>query len=413
MSIRVLHVADLHYAPKHLDQVDRCFGYAVEHAIEHCADVAVIAGDSFDSTMGIHEPAYAAYLSRIIQLADDMPVVVLQGTFSHDRQGSLEPLKRLQTTYPILVADKPGQWILQTGLTSVGVAWQPMINGVTFGDRDAAVFSCLPSLNKADPAVREHPQGPAGYVADLLAEWGEVNNRARADEVPTVAVSHGTVNGSITESDFAMVSPDHEFRLDTLHHSKAQATMVGHVHKHQSWQDDGRQVAYSGSIARLVHGHHDPVGFLMWDVGADQCDFEFVPTPARELVDITFDGPPDMDELRRLAADAGADHHVRIRYEIDQDHAHTIDKEAIRQMFDGAGDVRIEATVYPVQSVRASGIGRVMTLREKLGYWAATTGDDDRLDGLESRLEMLQTMDPDQVVDRLLGTDDDDKREAA
>lgn len=412
MAIKIFHAADLHYAPRHLDQVDRCFGYAVDQAIAQQADVAVIAGDSFDATMNIHEPAFAAFLSRALQLADAMPLLILQGTFSHDRLGSLEALKRLRAKHPIMVADEPGQWALCHG----GAMWwdkvKPGEDPLVRGDR--IVFSCLPSLNKADPAIREHEGGAAGYVADLLASWGQANDQARAAGLPTVLVSHGTVNGCVTESNYAMVSPDHEFSVGTLYQAQAQATMLGHIHKHQSWEDNGRIVAYSGSIARLVHGHHDPVGYLMWEVDADSAAFEFHPTPARELIDIGFDGPPDMDELRRLAGQHTSDmHHVRIRYEIDQDHAHTIDKDAIRELFASAGDVRIEATVYPVQSVRASGIGKAMTLREKLGYWAATTGDDDRLPGMEERLEMLQTMEPEQIVDQLLGRDMEEKKEAA
>ncbi|MCW8918935.1 MAG: metallophosphatase family protein [Gammaproteobacteria bacterium] len=409
--IKIFHTGDLHFCQKHLEQVDRCMTYAVEQAIADGAEVAVIAGDSFDSAMHVHEPAFARYLELMLQLADAMPLLILQGTFSHDRLGSLEPLKRLRARYPILVADEPGQWILHED----GVMTWDRVGADTVPLRtDRAVFSCLPSLNKASTEIREHAHGAAGYVADLLSSWGQTNDQARAAGIPTVLVSHGTVSGCVTESNYAMVSPDHEFSVGTLYQAQAQATMLNHIHKHQSWQDNGRLIAYSGSVARLVHGHHDPVGFLLWEVDANSAAFKFHPTPARELIDITFDGPPDIDELRRLAGQYTSDmHHVRIRYEIDQDHAHTIDKDAIREMFTAAGDVRIEATVYPVQSIRASGIGRAMTLHEKLGYWAATTGDEHRLDGLESRLEMLQTMEPEQIIDHLLGRDEEEKREAA
>jgi exonuclease SbcD len=411
MSIKIFHAADLHYCPRHLEQVDRCFGFAIEQAIEGGSDVAVIAGDSFDATMNIHEPAFAAYLSRIIQLADAMPVLILQGTFSHDRLGSLEALKRLRARHPIVVADEPGQWLLSK---DGAFYWDKVHSDTTHLPKDVAVFSCLPSLNKADPTIREHDGGAPGYVANLLTSWGETNAAFRAASIPTVLVSHGTVNGCVTESNHAMVSPDHEFSIDTIYRAQAQATMLGHIHKHQHWQDNNRTVAYSGSIARLVHGHHDPVGFLMWEVDANAAAFEFRPTPARELIDITFDGPPDMDELRTLSGKYTSDmHHVRIRYEIDQDHAHTIDKDAIREMFSAAGDVRIEATVYPVQSIRAQGIGKAMTLREKLGYWAATTGDDDRLDGLEARLEMLQAMEAEQIADLVINGHRDEQKEAA
>ena len=107
--MKIIHIADIHYCPKHLKWVDKAFRFAVDYSIEQEADVAVIAGDSFDSSMGIHEPAVAACITQMIRMATHMPVLVLQGTHSHDRPGCLDVLKEIPTKYPIHAADEAGQ----------------------------------------------------------------------------------------------------------------------------------------------------------------------------------------------------------------------------------------------------------------------------------------------------------------
>lgn len=389
--MNIFHASDLHYCSKHLAVVDRAFTHAVDYAIRNEADCAVIAGDSFDATMGIHEPAVTAYLKQIKRLADHMPVLVLQGTFSHDRPGSLDLLRTLGGEFPVYVADKAEQLFLSVNefYTAETLEHRPV----------EAVFSCLPSLNKADPVIAEH--GAGQYVSRLMQKWAITNKSLRDHGIPTILVSHGTVNGCVTESNHAMISPDHEFTTETLGSCGAIATMLGHIHKHQHWWNDGAVIAYPGSIARLIYGHNDPVGFLMWEIAGDKVDFAFIETPSPRLVEITYEGKPDIDELRQISTTCDENDRVRLRYSLDQEHAHSVDKDEIRGIFAHAGELKIEATINPVQSVRAAGIGRVMTLDEKLHYWAKTTGDHDRVDLLTERLHLLRSMDTDAIYKSL------------
>lgn len=381
--MKIFHASDLHYCQKHLSQVDRAFSSAVDHAIGTRADCAVIAGDSFDAAIHLHEPAVTAFLKQIARLAEHMPVLVLQGTFSHDRPGSLNVLNEIGGQFPVYVADKAEQVYL--------TQCNNWASKPDFGGKIRAVFKCLPSLNKAAPEIQE--KGAHKYVEDLFYKWVHTNS------VPSILVSHGTVNGCVTESKHAMISPDHEFTTDQLFSSGCDAVMLGHIHKHQSWSNGVQLIGYPGSITRLVFGHNDPVGFLMWDVVAGGAAFDFFTTPAPQLIDVTFPGAPVMSELETIAAVIGPDDHVRIRFSIDQDYAHQIDKDAIKELFENAGVLKIEGTVNPVQSVRAAGIGRAMSLPEKLSYWAVTTGDEDRIPELVDRLEMLQSMDVDQICE--------------
>ena len=55
--LRVAHLSDLHYGPRHLEEADRCFSAAVDRAIELAVDAAVISGDATDHALDLHAPA--------------------------------------------------------------------------------------------------------------------------------------------------------------------------------------------------------------------------------------------------------------------------------------------------------------------------------------------------------------------
>lgn len=403
--MKIAHLADIHYCPKHLKWVDRSMHAAIERAIDEECDLAVIAGDSFDAGMGAHEPAFRAYLERVVRLSSAMPVIDLQGTLSHDRPGMLAVLRAIPTRYPVLVADEPGVWVLDTW------QWHRVLGATQLTDTAAAVVCCLPSLNKADPTVQQI--GARAYVEHLMADFRILAEAAREQGIPSILVTHGTVSGSVTESNFAMVSPDHEFTTETLWSAGTDAVMLGHIHKHQSWLDSGRVIAYPGSLARLVHGDHEPKGWCLWEIKPDNARYWFVEAPTRQLLEIEFDGPPDMDDLATLAKQAGENDAVRIRWTVDAEFSALIDKAAIRTLFGHCDSVKIEATVLDVQSVRAAGISRALTLEDKLGYYLKTTGDEQKHQALADRLQRLQTATPEEIVRSLLSDGAEIEKKAA
>lgn len=382
--MKIFHAADLHYSPKHLKWVDQAFTHAVDDAIASQCDLAVIAGDSFDASMGIHEPAVTAYARQVGRLADVMQTVILQGTLSHDRPGSLDILRELRCRFPVRVIDKPERVCLTSGTPQ----------------KKKLIICALPSLNRADPEVMEH--GPAEWVRRILSRWGA----QRDPEVPTILVTHGTLTGCTTESGYAMISPDHEFTADALLAAECDAVMLGHIHQHQTWRDvtpGGRTcaIAYPGSIAKLVYGQAKPTGYIIWTIGAHGAANEFREAPSRKMIEIAFDGPPDMDRLKISAQEISPDDYIRIRWDIDQEHAASIDKTRIRELFANAGGCKLEGTVNPIESVRAGLINRAESLQEKIVVWAQTTGDGDSARGLCERLDMLKSMETEQIINHM------------
>lgn len=383
--MKICHVGDLHVCQKHQLWTIRALANAIDTAIAQQCDLAVIAGDSFDAAIHAHEPAFVEFVEEIVRLADAMPIVLIYGTQSHDRPGSLDVLRTIPTQHMIDVVAHPTQL-----------------------DIAGCRVSALPGLNKADPGIMA--QGANAWAREVMASFASGNVRARADGMPSIFVTHGTVTGCTTESGYAMVSPDHEFDLEALASADADAVMLGHIHRHQAWHGvrtpsgATTEIAYSGSLARLVHGHLDPVGFLIWDLEPGKpASFAFHASPSRQLVEISFAGPPDIDELRAMAATVGPEDAVRIRWEIDEEHAAGVDRALIRELFAGAETLKLEPRVLPIQRVRAAGIGRAMTLADKLEYWCDTTGSQEALTRLRERLGMIQLDDPEHIAAQIVG----------
>lgn len=353
----ITQLSDIHYCPKHLEWVDKAMAHAIEVIAKAKPEAIVISGDLFDSTMGIHEPAFYHCFNAVNRLSDIAPVLMLYGTMSHDRPGALDAFANIRG---VTVVDAPSiEWV------------------------NDAPFFMLPSLNKALPEVRE--LGARGYVQKIFADWAPV---AAGIDAPTVLGTHGTINGCHTESNYAMVSPDHEFHLDDLLSVGASATMIGHVHAHQSWTsaETGQVIAYPGSLARLVYGHHKPVGFLMWEVEAQSARFDFIECPSRKLVEIQFSGEPDIEKIKAMELDK--DTAVRVRWNVAEEDVHKIDKAAMAQALAAAGEFKLEGSVTPKETRRAAGISGLPGIRDKLARWCELSESEPApmLDRLEQLL---------------------------
>ena len=377
--IRIAHCSDLHYGPKNLTEADRCFGAAVDRAIALGAQVAVLSGDATDHALDLHAPSAERLARQVRRLADHCPVLMLQGTFSHEPPGTLGLFRLLGGRYPVHVADR----IAQVGLTSdsrwvVSDGWR--FDRVPAGVQ--ALFSCVPTINKAMVAAALGASAAAEatgeQLAALLIGFAPGHRAARKLGVPTIGVSHGTVFGCLSEHGVPMAGFDHEFTTGALFAAEAQAFMLGHIHRHQAWQRVGTAghqcVAYAGSIGRFHYGEEGEKGFLMWEVDADDARFDLVPTPARRTVDILFEGKPDLAALRNAIAEQGiAGAHVRVRWTVAEEDRHDVDRALIERELGCAAEVKLEGRIVPVVRTRAAGISRAASLADKVRQWALVT----------------------------------------
>jgi DNA repair protein SbcD/Mre11 len=378
--IRIAHFSDLHYGSKTLAEADRCFGAAIDRSIELGADVAVISGDSTDHALDLHAPAATRLIAQVRRLADHCPVLMLQGTYSHEPPGTLAVFRLLGGRHSVHVADR----IEQVGLTndwrwvaSSGWCFEALPKGLR------ALFSCVPTVNKAVVAATvgasDAAQAVGGQLALLLGGFAALNRDARTAAHPTIVVSHGTVFGCLSEHGVPMAGFDHEFTTSALFGAQAQAVLLGHIHRHQGWDQEGlagRQViAYAGSIGRFHYGEEGDKGFLMWEVSSDHATCHLEATPARRTIDVFFEGRPDLDVLRDVVARqraAGAS--VRIRWTVADEERDVVDRTAIQKLLADAAEIKLEGRIVPIVRSRAAGISGLVDLEDKVRVWANVTG---------------------------------------
>jgi exonuclease SbcD len=380
--MKICQISDIHYCDKYLDEVTTCAMFAADYLEQNGANLIVLSGDLFDHRLEQNSPALFAAVEWVSMLANIAPVLILQGTLSHDAPNAIGIFRRIQAANEIYVADRIEQITLRDGM---------FYRTHEVAPNTGVLISCLPSVNKGQVAAtvgaENAAQAVGDHVAALLMGWAHSHLAARDLGVPTIVVSHGTVSGSLTEHGVPMMGFDHEYTTGTLFAAQANAVMLGHIHKAQSWAHEGRQIAYPGSLGRLHFGELDVKGFLMWDVAADVATFEFIETPAKQLVEIDFTGTPNMEELARLAKNTPKGAHVRIRYAVDDEHKSSIDKAAMVALFAHVSETKIEGRIVPVQRQRAAGIGQAPSLAEKLTQWCELTNTDPG--PLQARLMLL------------------------
>lgn len=409
--IRIAQFSDLHYSAKNLVEADRCFSHAVDRAIALKVDAAVVSGDSTDHALDLHSPAVERLARNIRRLADHCPVLMLQGTFSHEPPGTLSMFRLLGGRYPVHVADR----IAQVGLTVEGcwvVSEDWRFASLPSGLR--ALFSCAPTVNKAVVAATAGASSAAEAVGEhlalLLRGFAASNEAARARGLPTVGVSHGTVFGCISEHGVPMAGFDHEFTIGALFAAEAQAFMLGHIHRHQVWENkatafEGRAkhqcIAYPGSIGRFHYGEEGEKGFLLWEVGVSEVRFTLEPTPARRTLDIVFEGKPDLAGLREVVDREGVDGaFVRVRWTVADEDRHEVNRAAMQALLDGAAEVKFEGRIVPVVRTRAAGISQLASLADKVRVWAQSL--EAKPQPLLDCLQVLASQAPETIAERTL-----------
>ena len=404
MTIKVLHISDLHYAPSTLSKVEPCMAHVMAEALIRQPDVVICTGDATDHAVDAHSPAFGALARRFHEASMIAPVVVLQGTFSHEPKGLVDLYPLVSGTHPILAMSRISQAALMLDNTWVqSNSW--CFEAIPTGAR--LIVSAVPTMNKADVAASTGAAAAGEAVGeainDVLRGFAPIHLAARELGVPTVVISHGTVNGCLTEHDVPMAGLDHEFNVGGLFSAEASAVMLGHIHKHQGWEEFGRWIAYAGSLTRLHHGEVGDKGALYWSLEAGSAAFEQIVTPTRKSITVEFAGLPDLEQLRANAAEL-KNCDVRVRWSIDAADRDKVDVKAIKALLAevGANEVKLEGTVGQVTRVRAEGMNRLITIESKLGQWAKTIGIDS--EPLLARLSMLHGATGEEVLAAVLST---------
>jgi DNA repair exonuclease SbcCD ATPase subunit/predicted phosphodiesterase len=147
-------------------------------------------------------------------------------------------------------------------------------------DRQDAVTPIVEALK--NPNIHLHKYTTKFTLFDnfdfhVLSIVDEDNWNFSIDENKTnIAIFHGSVAGSQTDTGFAMTHGDIEY--STL--EKYDFALLGDIHKtNQALDYDGR-CRYPGSLIQQNHGETNDKGFLLWDIrGKDDFNVEHIQIP--------------------------------------------------------------------------------------------------------------------------------------
>ncbi|MBK7237531.1 MAG: hypothetical protein IPI02_18590 [Sterolibacteriaceae bacterium] len=140
--------------------------------------------------------------------ADHCPVLMLEGTFSHEPPGT-RGVRPAGGRYPVMVADRIKQVaLLPSGTWAESDGWR--FDGIPDGTR--LLVSCIPTVNKGAVAAvvgaTQAAEALGAEMANLLRALAPGHRDARASGIPTAVVSHGTVSGCTTDHGVPMAGLD-------------------------------------------------------------------------------------------------------------------------------------------------------------------------------------------------------------
>ena len=289
------------------------------------------------------------------------PLVSSRG--NHDPKGDLGSfLPLLRTDHPLTLVEEARVVEALPGVAIATVAWPSVIGSVDDGVGRAALRT-------------------------LLAGMGDQMRADRADY--RILLGHFDVSGAKIGTGQPLIGGSLRVGLPDLALADAQAGVMSHVHKPQTFVHGEVPYAYCGSPAAHDWGEIEAKSFLdlRWDAVASAFVVERIPTGARrmlhasgrydetlgDVVDVTFSDLGVADALSLTGAE------VRLRYKVRPEHV-----ESARRFVEGDGGLcdrwkalgacRVEPEHEIVTSTRARDgaveVSAAPTLTDQMvAYW--------------------------------------------
>ena len=222
MSIKIAHVSDIHVRKlKYHKEYRAVFEQLYEKLKEEKPDIIVNTGDTFHTKLDMSPEAIKMMSELFVGLADIAPYHMILG--NHDM--NLKNSGRLDAISPIV-----------DYLEHPNIHFHKYASVVEIADGvDLHVLSIV---------------DPENWQKDL------------PDDRVNIALYHGSVVGSVTDSGWMMTHGD--ISLDEL--EKYDYAMLGDIHKTDQKVDNDGRAKYPGSLVQQNHGESNDKGYLIWDI---------------------------------------------------------------------------------------------------------------------------------------------------
>lgn len=386
-KIRLLHFADLHIGIENHGRLDpatgvngrvldflRRFDELIEYGLEREADLVIFAGDAYKRRSP--GPTYQrAFARRVKRLADaGVPVVLLVG--NHDlptmvqRASSVDIFSTLDVPN-VIVGRAEEVHTIETRRGPVQVATVPYPARQRLLTHDE--YRGL-SIEQLDEALQR-----------MVTENIQALAKQLDPEIPAVLAAHVSVSGATYGSERSvMIGRDAVVLKSALADPAWDYVALGHIHRHQSLNDDGYPpLVYSGSLERVDFGEEgQPKGFCWVELARGETAWEFIEVEARPFVTVRADvrGSPSplMALQQAIAAHSLEDAVVRLIVRLRADQEPLLRDQDVRALLSDAYFVAgINREVEREARVRLGSLTpEEMTDRELLVKYLETKGTD-------------------------------------
>ena len=357
MEKKILHIADLHYRAKWLDEIHKCAMWVAEQTDE--VDLIVLAGDLYDGPMPLDSEPVKRAIDFVKILANRAPVLAVRGTYTHDR-GQMHILSKISSRFPILVESKPGVVILprQPGVVSWHIGHLEI--GDPIPDDVGFIIGCLPE----PPRLLDQAHAD-GMVQAICAGFRAT---AAAARIPMVVAGHIGVTAAQMSND----SPLGQWVSRSSLEASNALVMLGHIHRPQMVGDS---ICYAGSTSVLNFGEDHPHGFYIHTVRENNWDSKYVETPHRRIVKIEVLENGNLQAEINLLADAIKDNPVLARVWPGKTTSGTDLRTMLETTIRGLGayDFKIDIIREDEIHIRNEDVAKAKSLREKIRAMAPDT----------------------------------------
>jgi len=263
--MRIFHLADTHFSNVRLEQKVAAFEKCLTRIDElqrsdrHMDRVAVLAGDIFDHSLRMEDPGAKQAVRLISELNSRMPVLIIKGNQTHDRQ-SIELFDFVPAKNALITSVRPEV----VELDSSGNLRKVQIEAASEEKRDdnsaQCTFVTLPYPSYSFVAQEESM--PAESLRAAVSERiTRVVSLFRVIDRPNkILVFHGTVIGAKLSESHRMMGMDIELSPFDIKDSDFDFVAGGHIHYAQRMEE--AEVFYPGGLAYMTYADHGKRG--MW-----------------------------------------------------------------------------------------------------------------------------------------------------
>lgn len=374
--IKIIHTGDWHLGGAYPEKAAQSSKFMIDQISNpespaYLPDAILFGGDTTDRPLHVHSEKLAPFYDLV--RATTCPIVLLQGTISHEPLGTINNIAALSDR--VSVIDSPFQTI------EIG----PMFVMGLPGLYKPQLAKWLKEMGSEIDAF----DNPAEAIREILQKLGE--NFAPG---PMILLGHWTLSGCITPTGQKMVGADLEVGLQDLALTNADAVLLNHIHQAQEWKEPVF-TTYSGPPYPTCWGELQQTSFsvLEFDEGTGKlAHFERVPFPHKPMMKIEWefhgtqrdDGSWSCTGPGYSLADACRSE-VKVCYSIPKQIAHLVDDMYVRVAFKQLGVelAAIERTIKATSRERLADIGTKETTRQQYESVCQVKSEEPRPGALE------------------------------